>query len=112
MCFDLLWNSGFLVSFNAELLSMYSGTVSMYTAGIRRSLIKLRIHTASFAASAAALYSASIVDVATIFCLCDDQDTGPPASVNTHPVVDLRESSHPAKLLSTNPVSWRPCLHE
>ena len=54
--------------------------------------MKLRIHTASFAASAPAMYSASIVDVATVFCLCDDQDIGPPASVKTHPVVDLRES--------------------
>jgi hypothetical protein len=67
--------------------------------------MKLRIHTASFAASAPAMYSASIVDVATVFCLCDDQDIGPPASVKTHPVVDLRESSQPAKSLSTKPRS-------
>lgn len=74
--------------------------------------MKLRIHTASFAASAHAIYSASMVDVATVFCLCDDHDTGPPASVIIYPVVDLRESSQPAKSLSTKSVSSRPYLSE
>ena len=31
------------------------------------------------------MYSACVVDVATVFCLWDDHDMGPPASVNTHP---------------------------
>jgi uncharacterized membrane protein (DUF4010 family) len=42
------------------------------------SLMNAFIHIASFVASAAATYSASQDDSATVFCLFADRDTGPP----------------------------------
>ena len=46
--------------------------------------------------SASATYSASAVEVATIFCLVDSQDRGPPQHMNMYPVVDLRVSGQRA----------------
>ena len=39
--------------------------------------------SASLTASLAAMYSALVVDSATMFCRFDDQEIGPPARVNT-----------------------------
>ena len=45
--------------------------------------------TPSLQPSDAAMYSAIVDAVATVCCNCDDQETGLPASVYTHPVLDF-----------------------
>src|SRR3954466_3589255 len=59
------------------------------------------IQTPSFAASEAAMYSASHVDPATTLCLELHQLTAPPFKVNTYPVCDLESSGSVSKLAST-----------
>src|SRR3954465_9906478 len=59
------------------------------------------IQTPSFAASEAAMYSASHVDPATTLCLELHQLTAPPFNVNTYPVCDLESSGSVSKLAST-----------
>ena len=59
------------------------------------------MHIASFAASEAAMYSASHVDPATTLCLELHQLTAPPFNVNTYPVCDLESSGSVSKLAST-----------
>ena len=49
-------------------------------------------HTASLAANAAAIYSASVEDAATIACRLLAQLITPPTIKNTFPDVDLRVS--------------------
>ena len=68
------------------------------------SACNLRIQRASFAASEHAIYSASVLDVATTLCLVDFQEIAPPYSRNTYPEVDFRESTSPAQSESVNPV--------
>ena len=57
--------------------------------------MKFFIYMASLAASVPAMYSASVEERLTVCCRFDDQDIGPPASINTHPVVDLDVSEQP-----------------
>ena len=64
----------------------------------------LRIRRASFAASKQAIYSASVLDVATTFCLVDFQETALPWSRKTYPKVDFWESLSLAQSESVNPV--------
>src|SRR6266496_6705810 len=59
------------------------------------------IQTPSFAASDAAMYSASHVDHATMLCLELHQLTAPPLNINTYPVCDLDSSESVRKLAST-----------
>src|SRR3954462_5808630 len=59
------------------------------------------IQTPSFAASEAAMYSASHVDPATTLCLELHQLTASPFNINTYPVCDLESSSSVSKLAST-----------
>jgi hypothetical protein len=49
-------------------------------------------YKASFAASIAVMYSALVVDMATVEWIIDIQQMGRPARVNTEPVVDLLSS--------------------
>ncbi|KAL0291900.1 UNVERIFIED_CONTAM: hypothetical protein Sradi_7009300 [Sesamum radiatum] len=58
------------------------------------------ILTASFAASEAAMYSASLVESAMVSCLELFQATTPPLSLNTKPDWDLASSSSDWKLAS------------
>jgi hypothetical protein len=46
------------------------------------------------------MYSASMVESATVDCLLDCHDIGPFARMNTYPEVDLRSSGSAAKLAS------------
>ena len=59
------------------------------------------IQTPPFAASEAAMYSASHVDPATTLCLEMHQLTAPPFNINTYPVCDLESSGSVSKLAST-----------
>ena len=47
----------------------------------------------SHAASDKAIYSASIVDNATVVCFRDVKDSGPPFNMKIYPVVDFRSIS-------------------
>src|SRR6266436_4665883 len=51
-------------------------------------------HTSSLEASAAAMYSACVKEVATVLCCLEDQDTAPPEYKNVNPEIDrwLRQS--------------------
>src|SRR3954465_13237198 len=59
------------------------------------------IQTPSFAASEAAMYSASHVDPATTLCLELHQVAAPPFNKSTYPVCDLDSSESVSKLAST-----------
>ena len=59
------------------------------------------IQTPMFAASEAAMYSASHVDPATTLYLELHQLTAPPFNVNTYPVCDFESSGSVSKLAST-----------
>lgn len=59
------------------------------------SLTKHVSHKASLAASAAAMYSTSIVDMTTMDWAEDFQQIGPPAKVKTYHVVDFPSSVSP-----------------
>src|ERR687897_2108127 len=59
------------------------------------------IQTPSFAASEAAMYSTSHVDLATTLCLELHQLIAPPFNKNTYPVCDLESSRSVSKLAST-----------
>ena len=50
--------------------------------------MKSFIHSTSLPASTAAMYSASVVDNATVFYSLDYHETAPPAYVITYPDVD------------------------
>src|SRR5947209_20453018 len=78
----------------------------------RISVITLRSHRASFAASEQAMYSASVLEVATTDCLVDFHETAPPDSVNRNPEVDFRVCLSPAQSESVKlnkpvrPLAW------
>src|SRR6266536_912782 len=59
------------------------------------------IQTPSFAASEAAMYSASHVDPATTLCLELHELTAQPFNLNKYPVCDLESSRSVSKLAST-----------
>jgi hypothetical protein len=74
---------------SAEWLSpyMHIATVSL------RSARSLRSHSASLPPAPADMCSASVVDVATVYCNCDFQLSAPPAIMVTYALVERRESS-------------------
>jgi len=57
-------------------------------------------HIASFAASCAAMYSASVVESAMVLCLALFQLTAPPLRQKTNPDCDLKSSLSVWKLAS------------
>ena len=72
MCLDLLWRHGFLAMDMALVLSHRIGTLSKLNP---KSLKVDTIQSNWEQQLAAATYSASVVDWATIDCLRDDQET-------------------------------------
>lgn len=80
----------------AASLSMYNRTVSYCSSLMPSELIKSLIHTASLATSVAAMYSASVVTIKTVFCLFDDYDDWASPSINIQLVADLAVSWQPA----------------
>ena len=65
-----------------------------------RSVMNSFTQIASYAASEAAMYSASHVDPATTLCLQLHQPTAPPFKIYTYPVCDLESSRSVSKLAS------------
>ena len=74
------------------LLEQYSGSGLSISGATSRSVKNLWSQAASFAASLAATYSASIVELAIHDCLMLLQAMTPPPKVNTDPDLDLHES--------------------
>src|SRR5260370_42447392 len=68
----------------------------------------LRSQTSSFAACAAAMYSASVLDSATALCFFELQLMAAPASKKTYPDVDFRSLTLVAQLASTKPCKISP----
>ena len=99
MCFVLEWRTGFLATLMALVLSQKSGT---WEHSSPKSLMVYVIQSSWEQQLAAATYSASVVDWATLDCLRDDQETKEPRN-GQHPEVDLRSNRHPAKLASEYP---------
>ena len=55
-------------------------------------MINFFIQIASVAASLAVIYSASVIESATVYCLKFFQLIAPPYKVNTYPDIDLLSS--------------------
>ena len=87
-CLDRWWDLGSLACVIATLLSQYNGTGSAANETTPNPIRNFRIQTASFAASAAAMYSASVVESATVSCLEDFQLTAPLFKQNMYPDSD------------------------
>jgi len=71
MCLVLLWKTGFLVIAIVDILSQKSVVGSLLSCC--RSPSILLSHTASHAALATTMYSASAEDGAVVACFLDDQ---------------------------------------
>ncbi|KAK2456386.1 hypothetical protein QL285_003757 [Trifolium repens] len=69
------------------------------------SVMNFLIQTASFAALEAAIYSASVVESATVSCFELFQLTAPPFRKNTKPDCDLKSSLSVWKLASMYPTT-------
>ena len=95
MCFVRSWNFGFLANFIIEVLSIMSGVdCTCFTCKSSRIFLS---HTISFVASAAATYSAFVVESAGIDYLCDLQETTPDPRLIAYPEVYTRVSLSPSK---------------
>ena len=86
-------------------LALKLSTKRSFSCFIPSSLRKSLIQTNSFLASIASIYSAFVVDKATISCYLDCHDTTPPAKVITYPDVDRLESTSPNISESVKPSS-------
>ena len=114
MCLVRSWNFGFLANFIADVLSIMSG-VDCICFTCKSSRIFLS-HTISFVASAAATYSASVVESAGTDCLCDLQETTHDPRLIAYPEVDtpiylspsMSKSQYPIKLKSSTCVYLIP----
>jgi len=102
MCFDRLWNSGFVASLTAPMLSHFKTGTSLLAA---RSLKSLFSQIRSLAASLAAIISASVVDRAIHFCVWLRQVMAPPANLQTTPDVERRVSTSCAEFALLNDFS-------
>ena len=94
MCFIVLWCIGFLdIPIHPVLSSwMIVGPFCEYP----NSLMRRRSQTASLAAWLAAMYSASVDEVATHPCCLELQLIGAPFNMNVYPDVDFRDVRSPA----------------
>src|ERR1700722_3594787 len=89
ICFDFLVTAVDLMRSCAPWLSMLMTRGLQLSSSNRPISIMSRfIQTACFAASEAAIYSASFELVAMHVCFRDFQETGPPASIKTYPLTD------------------------
>jgi hypothetical protein len=102
MCLVLEWSTGFFATLMALVLSHWSGTW-VYTSP--KSLMVYVIQRSWEQQLAAATYSTSVVDWATLDCLREDQDTKEDPNNWQVPEVDFLSNWHPAKSESEKP--WR-----
>jgi hypothetical protein len=102
MCLVLEWSTGFFATLMVLVLSHWSGTWVYFSL---KSLMVYVIQRSWEQQLAAAMYSASVVDWATLDCLRDDQDTKEDPKNCQVPEVDFLSNRHPAKSASGKP--WR-----
>src|SRR3954468_19475222 len=100
MCLDFWWDLGSLACATAPLLSQYISMGSSALGTTPSSVMNFLIQYPSFVASEAVMYSASVVESATVFCLELFQLTAPPLSVKTYPDSDLKSFGSVMKLES------------
>src|SRR6266849_1110049 len=105
MCLVRSWNLGFLASLIAEVLSTNNG-VEFSCFSCTSSSIFLS-HTIPFVASAAATYSASVVESARTDCLRDLHETAADPRLIVYPEVDTPVSLSPSKSESEYPISLK-----
>lgn len=98
MCFVLAWNAEFFARWIVLWLSLCNLLFSYF---FPNSFIKFCNQAISLLASVAAIYSASILESATIYCNYDTQLIAVEPNVKTYFVVLLRLSKSPDKSEST-----------
>ena len=98
MCLDRSFETGFSLIILQLRLSSYRGVGVVCAAPASAST--LRRYKMSSDALLAATYSASDVDVATLFCCLHFQKSAPQLSVLTYPDVDLQVAVHAAQSAS------------
>ena len=69
-----------------------------------RSFRRFRIHTASFAPWQLAMYSASVLDVATVACFLELHEISPEPRLKVYPDMDQHVSVHAPQSESTQPM--------
>src|SRR5271170_1182507 len=106
ICFDRVWCTGFLANANAPWLSILRIVEGRGVIPYCSSSNNWPIHLISFAASVNAIYSASIVEMATVGCLQLFHTTTASFNKTTTPVVDLRESKSLPQSASEYPTSF------
>jgi hypothetical protein len=104
MCFVLEWSTEFFASLMTLVLSHWSGT---WVYSSLKSLMVYVIQRSWEQQLAAATYSASVVDWATLDCLREDQDTKEDPKNWQVPEVDFLSNRHPAKSTSEKPCSTK-----
>ncbi|GJZ55386.1 hypothetical protein Tco_0610579 [Tanacetum coccineum] len=88
-----LQNSGIIANFYCRFMSHSISICLLFNGTAPPSpTINFLIQTASIDASAAAMYSAYVEDIAVVLCLALFQSMAPPLSTNTYPVWDLVSS--------------------
>jgi hypothetical protein len=102
MCLVLECRTGFFATLMALVLSHWSGT---WVYSSPKSLMVYVIQRSREQQLAAATYSASVVDWATLYCLREDQDTKEDPKNLQVPEVDFLSNRHPAKSASGKPWS-------
>jgi hypothetical protein len=102
MCLVLEWSTGFFAMLMAQVLSHWSGT---WAYSSPKSLMVYMIQRSWEQQLAAAIYSASRVDWATLDCLREDQDTKEYPKNWQVADVDFLSNRHPAK--SASKKTWR-----
>jgi hypothetical protein len=102
MCLVLEWSTGFFSTLMALVLSHWSGT---WVYSSPKSLMVYVIQRSWEQQVAAATYSASVVDWATLDCLREDQDTKEDSKNWQVPEVDFLSNRHPAKSAFEKPWS-------
>jgi hypothetical protein len=100
MCLVLEWSTGFLATLMALMLSHMRGT---WEHSSPKSLSVYVIQSSCEQQLAAATYSASMVDWATLDCLREDQETSVEPKNWQVPEVDFLSTRHPVKSASENP---------
>jgi hypothetical protein len=102
MCLVLEWSTRFFATLTALVLSHWSGT---WVYSSPKPLMVYVIQRSWEQQLAAATYSASVVDWATLDCLREDQDTKEDPKNWQVPEVDFLSNRHPTKSASEKP--WR-----
>jgi hypothetical protein len=107
MCLVLEWSTRFFATLMALVLSQRSG---IWVHSSPKSLKVYEIHNSWEQQLAAATYSASVVDWATLDCLREDHETNEDPRNWQEPEVDFLSTRQPAKYASEKP--WRERVEE